>query len=282
MRALDHAPSEGPRDRGVAGPGASLFARASAESRKAIRRRGPCDPTHPLWTFPTPQAKALGPLRGQPARDDACDSRCRPCALRRALLRSSTREPYPSDVRPCRPCSQSLAVSPDPSTQIRDLPLPHFPPACEGSFGLFPGVRCRTPVEPTSATAVPRWDAFPAANLLTRLQIASCRTAERHYRWAVVSAALPPRTGRQTQQQTAEMPLLGKGVLTETRWRCVEKRRSGGKKFHSSSEPGGGPLPAQQFEYVEEARADSSPRDSYTRRMYEGRSLHTSFFRNAA
>jgi hypothetical protein len=182
-----------------------------------------------MWTFPTPQAKELGPLRSQPGRDDACGSRCHPYALRRALLRSSTREPCPSDARPCRPCSQSLAVSPDPSTQIRDLPLPHFPPACEGSFGLFPGVRCRTPVEPFCATAVPRWGAFPAANVLSRLQIASCRTAERHYRWAVVSAPLPPRMGRQTQQQTAEMPLLGKGVLTGRADDGVEKGDQGGR-----------------------------------------------------
>src|SRR5206468_1756559 len=40
----------------------------------------------------------------------------------------STREPFPSDVRPCRPCLRSLAACFGPLTQIRDPLLPPCPP----------------------------------------------------------------------------------------------------------------------------------------------------------
>jgi hypothetical protein len=77
-----------------------------------------------------------------PACDDG--SPCRPCVPLHVLPRSSTRERYPSDAPPCRPCSLCRAACLGPSTRIHDLLLPRSPPR----------TRCST--NTWAATDVPR------------------------------------------------------------------------------------------------------------------------------
>ena len=107
---------------------------------------------------------------GQPSvPDDACGWRVRPCDRRRGPHRSSTHGPCPSDARPCRPCWQSHAAWPDPSTQIRGLPWPLWfllPSRPRGQLlSRLGSLPCRA--SPSSATAVPR----NRRKLLIRLEI---------------------------------------------------------------------------------------------------------------